>query len=138
MSRNKRAQNLRTDQKHLDPAIRVTKAMPPAGVSLSFAYFRSETECLSTWSKADLKSLVGVIEKMRKMNAQQLKSSTLSSPHKYKPKAERFTRPKAIGKDHRMHEIRVDKSNTARMHGVIEGEVFYLVWLDRKHEVFSD
>ncbi|MEO9623698.1 MAG: hypothetical protein ABJF09_02305 [Qipengyuania citrea] len=35
-----------------------------------------------------------------------------------------------------MHEIRVDRSNTARMHGVIEESVFYLVWLDRKHEVF--
>ena len=41
-----------------------------------------------------------------------------------------------IGKDYRMHEIRVDRSNTARMHGVIEESVFYLVWLDRKHEVF--
>lgn len=50
--------------------------------------------------------------------------------------AERFTRPAAIGKDYRMHEIRVDQSNSARMHGVIEDSVFYLIWLDRKHEVF--
>ncbi|HEV7310939.1 hypothetical protein [Sphingopyxis sp.] len=135
MPRNSRQGGTRTDQQLPSPSIRPVD--DDAGVTVSFAHYRAETECLSTWGKSDIKSFVGVMEKMRAMNIATLRNSSICSPHRKGTRlAERFTRPDSIGKDYRMHEIRVDRSNAARMHGVIEGSVFYLVWLDRKHEVF--
>lgn len=126
---------MRTNQSAPQPTL--GDAQASRGVTISFAHFRSETECLSSWGRTDLKSFVGTVEKMRAMDEKTLRSSTLCSPHKPGRRiAERFTRPATIGEDHRMHEIRVDRSNAARMHGIIADSVFYLVWLDRKHEVF--
>ena len=137
MPRKSHRRGMRTDQQDPSPSLRSLD--DDAGVTVSFAHYRAETECLSTWGKADLKSFVGVLEKMRAMNIATLRNSSICSPHrKGSPLAERFSRPDTIGRDYRMHEIRVDRSNAARMHGVIEDSVFYLVWLDRKHEVFPE
>lgn len=137
MPHNENRPRMRTDQ--CGPVTLMHRQKPGpdrAGVSLSLAHYRVETECLSTWSKTDLKKLVGTVEKMRTMDANELRASSLCSPHRLQPLAERFVMPLEIGKDYRMHEIRVDRHNAARMHGVFEGNVFYLVWLDRKHKVF--
>jgi hypothetical protein len=127
---------MRTNLNGPTPTLRTRKASSGGhGVTLSFAHYRPETECLSTWSRTDLKCFVGAVEKMRNMDVSQLRVSSLCSPHSDDTLPERFTRPKQIGTDHRMHKIRVDRSNAARMHGVIDGAVFYLVWLDRKHAI---
>ena len=137
MPRNDHHQPLRTDQKGPIPLMHRRKAgADTCGVSFSLAHYRAETECLSTWSKGDLKKLVDTVEKMRAMDVEQLRASSLCSPHRPRNLADRFVLPSEIGKDYRMHEIRVDKSNLARIHGVFDGNVFYLVWLDRKHKVF--
>lgn len=128
---------MRTDQQGPIPVLNRKKTgSDNPGVSLSLAHFRSQTECLSTWSKGDLKKLVGAMEKMRTMDVAELRASRLCSPHGSRPLAKRFVMPLGVGNDHRMHEIRVDQSNAARIHGIFDGDVFYLVWLDRKHEVF--
>ncbi|ASP29485.1 MULTISPECIES: hypothetical protein [Sphingomonadales] len=135
MPHNSEKGRMRTDRQ--DPRPSLGSLEDHEGVTVSFAHYRAETECLSSWNKADLKSFVGVVEKLRTMDVTTLRNSSLCSPHRGEVRpAKRFTRPDTIGKDYRMHEIRVDRSNTARMHGVIEESVFYLVWLDRKHEVF--
>ena len=128
---------MRTDRGSPKTELKSGKLQKSAlGVSLSFAHYRPQAECLSTWGKSELKSFVRAMDKMRGMNIDQLRFSDLCSAHKYEPKLDRFARPATIGKDHTMHEIRVDNKNSARMHGVIEGSIFYLVWLDRKHELF--
>ncbi|NCP23888.1 MAG: hypothetical protein GW854_07050 [Erythrobacter sp.] len=127
---------MRTSVETPKPKLQSRKAKSgEQGVTLSLAHYRPETECLSTWSRVDLKCFVGAMEKMRNMDVSQLRVSSLCSPHGNDPLPERFTRPAGIGNDHRMHKIRVDRSNAARMHGVIDGSVFYLVWLDRKHAI---
>lgn len=134
MPRNNRKRTMRTDQSTPTSVLRARAEEKK--VSVSLAHYRPEAECFSEWSSTDLKNFVSAMEKMRKMTAHQLLHSQLSTVHVRKPSAERFVRPKAIGEDHRMHEIRVDRSNSARMHGIIVDSVFYLVWLDRKHAVF--
>ncbi|RDC59403.1 hypothetical protein HME9302_00591 [Alteripontixanthobacter maritimus] len=137
MPRKGNTSGLRTDQ--AAPRSRLGTTKDDVGVSLSFAHYRSETECLSSWGPSDLKSLVGAIEKMRDMTVTQFRNSSLCSPHRKGSKIpKRFSRPVSVAKDFRMHEVRVDKSNAARIHGVIENSIFYLIWLDRKHEVFPE
>lgn len=134
MPRNKHKRTMQTDRG--TPTSVLGADTDQKKVSVSLAYYRPETECFSAWSSVDLKNFVSAMKKMRSMTAHQLMHSQLSTVHLRKPAENRFVRPSAIGEDHRMHEIRVDRSNTARMHGIIEGSVFYLVWLDRKHAVF--
>lgn len=137
MPHKKSRSRLRTDRGSPSPTLLgLGSGTPASGVSLSMAYYRAETECLSTWSKSELKCLVGAIEKMRAMDIAQLRNSALCSAHKYEPRSARFTRPPEMADDLRMFEIRVGRGNTARMHGVFNESVFYLVWLDRRHEVF--
>lgn len=107
------------------------------GVSISLKYYRSETECFSEWSPDDLKKFSGTIAKLKQMSVNDLRFvSRLCSPHRGSPKADRFARPDGLSPDLSMFEIRVDRSNAARVHGVFIGSVFHLVWLDRYHEVF--
>lgn len=107
------------------------------GVSISLKYYRADTECFSEWSPSDLKKFSGTIAKIKQMSAHTLRfRSQLCSPHRGEPDAERFARPEGLSRDLSMFEIRVDRSNAARIHGVFIGSVFHLVWLDRRHEVF--
>jgi len=101
-------------------------------------YLRTETECLSEWHRPELKKLVQAIEKMRNMTVHELVVvSRLCSQHKYLPKLSRFVRPAGLGPDLPIYEIRVDRSNSARMHGVFIDNVFHLIWLDKNHQVFA-
>ncbi len=137
MPRKTGTQNLRTDEVEPRSSLSQSKLeRKEEQVSVSFAYYRSQTECLSSWTRADLKCFVRAVEKMRSMRPDQLRDSSLCSVHSSKKPPKRFVRPEEIPDYHRMHKIRVDQSNAARMHGVIDGSVFYLVWLDKNHEAF--
>lgn len=106
-------------------------------VSVSLKYYRPETECFSSWSHSELKKFSATLEKMRNMTARNLQNHlSLCSQHKTERSKGRYVRPKEMSNDLRMYEIRVDQHNKARIHGVFQGSVFHLVWLDRAHMVF--
>jgi hypothetical protein len=78
-----------------------------------------------------------VIEKISGYGAELLQSTyALCVAHKGPPGAGRFQRPGNISEDILFHEIKVDPSNKARIHGFFAGSVFFLVWLDRSHDCF--
>lgn len=103
------------------------------GVSVSLKYYNSKCECFSKWQAKELKALSGLIEKMRNMSADDVKKQNHS--HKGGPKKARFSRPNTISPDIMMYGIKVDKK--LRIHGFFCDPVFFLVWLDRKHECFK-
>jgi hypothetical protein len=71
------------------------------------------------------------------MLPEQVKSNTkLCHSHRGPPKAKRFTRPDDISEDVLFYGLRV--TDKARVHGFFVDSVFFLVWLDRKHECFPD
>lgn len=108
------------------------------GVSISLRYYRKQAECFSKWKSGDLKKFSALIEKLRGHNAQTLTGSKLCSPHKGPPAQAKFALPENLSQDLTLHELRVDQSNKARIHGVIWRETFFLVWLDRSHAVFPE
>ena len=72
---------MRTNESAPEPRLKARKAgSGEEGVTLSLAHYRPETECLSTWSRTDLKCFVGAMEKMRNMDVAQLRFSSLCSP----------------------------------------------------------
>lgn len=106
------------------------------GVSISLEYYQQSTECFSHWHETELKKFAGLIEKLKGYSLAGLLLSDLCCKHIGRPKEARFSRPAGIAWDSAMFELRVDRSNLARVHGVFAGNVFQLVWLDRKHRVF--
>lgn len=105
-------------------------------MSVSLKYYRQETERFSEWPQRDLKKFDATIAKLRDMTASALIGHGICTRHKQTVNSGRFVRPDGISADLQMFEIRVDTHNQARMHGIIAGSIFHLVWLDRKHEVF--
>lgn len=108
------------------------------GVSISLRYYRRQAECFSKWGASDLKKFGSLIEKLRGYDAKTLTGSKLCCQHKGAPAEARFALPDDLSPDLAVHELRVDQANKARIHGVLWGETFYLVWLDRNHAVFPE
>ena len=104
-------------------------------ISISLKYFRRSCECFSEWKKDDLKGLSGVIDKFKERTGAQVRSTTQTChAHLGDPKRDRFRRPENISEDIKFYEI--DVTAKARLHGFFVDPVFFLVWLDRKHECF--
>nr|WP_298925554.1 hypothetical protein [uncultured Erythrobacter sp.] len=109
-----------------------------AGVSISLRYYRKQAECFSKWGTNDLRKFSALIDKLRNHNAGTLAGSKLCSAHKGPPAQAKFALPDSLSPDLTLYELRVDQSNKARIHGVLWGETFFLVWLDRNHAVFPE
>jgi hypothetical protein len=108
-----------------------------SNVSISLKYYLRSCECFSAWQRGDLKKFSAVIDKISGYTPEMLQSTyNLCVAHKGPPKAARFRRPSNISEDILFHEIKVDASNKARVHGFFAGTIFFLVWLDRSHECF--
>jgi len=107
------------------------------GISISLKYYQDKVECFSEWQGKDLKRFSGLISKIRNMTAAQLTgSSSLCDTHKGKPKAQRYSWPDGISEEITRYELKVDQSKKSRVHGALIGSTFFLVWLDRNHQVF--
>lgn len=105
-------------------------------VSISLKYYHRKSECWSDWQQRELKDLSGTIEKLRNVSVAQLKQGggPRYDTHKGPPKGGGFKRPDSLSADLQFCEIGLNKK--ARLHGFISGSVFFLVWLDRNHQVF--
>lgn len=123
-----------------EPTVGEASLAPHLGagsVSVSLRYYHRKCECFSSWKASELKSFSSVIEKIRGYNAKMLcAKKNLCEMHKGKPSRDRFSRPKEISEDQSFWEIKVDQSNKLRVHGFFVGDVFFLVWLDRRHDCF--
>lgn len=109
------------------------------GVSVSLKYFRKQTECFSEWQPDELKKFSAMLGMVGQLSASKLKAhKPYCEVHKRPPAEDRFTRPDKLSEDLTFFELKVDKSNAARVHGVFVGSVFFLVWLDRLHKVYPE
>jgi hypothetical protein len=105
-------------------------------VSVSLKYWHSNSQCLSDWGRDELKKLKKFVDKVQKLTWFGIKSDAGLgyNIHKGPAKGHGFSKPQELSKDQGLIELKV--SGDARVHGVESGNLFYLVWLDRKHHVF--
>ena len=107
------------------------------GVSISLKHYRRETQCFSDWKIGDLKRFGQLLEKLRGLTMIQLLQNTrLCERHGEQKKAARFGSPADIAADAAFYELKVDPANKCRVHGVFDGSIFHLVYLDSQHEAF--
>jgi hypothetical protein len=127
--------NLRIpDQKPPSGPLTLPDKAPKPNLHISLKYWHAGSECLSAWQRNELKKFRKLVDIVQATNREGLVGGgTQLKPHKGTT-GSGFARPAALSKDLTMYELRVDQ--TARVHGVFQNDIFFLVWLDRRHAVF--
>jgi hypothetical protein len=104
-------------------------------ISVSLKYYHPKSQCLSQWKRDELKKLSSFFIKLQALSLAQIRGHEgLGFCNHQGAPASGFSRPRSLSPDVQLCEMRVD--NKARVHGFQEGTTFFLIWLDRGHEVF--
>ena len=104
-------------------------------VSVSLRYWNTGSQCLSVWQKKELTHLRKLIDKLQGMTPSAIRSDPgLYLKYHSGPAARGFSRPTGLSADIALCEVRV--SGKARVHAALHDGLFYLVWLDRNHDVY--
>lgn len=101
-------------------------------VAVSLRYFQNNHECLSSWTKEELKAFSSWAVKVAQKTEPQITSNTQTC-HAHMGKTKLL--PTQVSPDVKMYNIDVGKK--ARVHGFFGGRDFFLVWLDRAHKVLK-
>lgn len=108
------------------------------GIHVSLKYYQSEYQCFSEWQASELRHFSSLLKTLRELNLLQLR--THHGIQMKAPKGKlRLALPPAIApliQDISIVELRV--SQTVRVHGFVIDPAFFLVWLDRNHDVFPE
>lgn len=108
----------------------------PSKLHISLKYWHAGSQCLSAWQPSELKKLRKFIDTIQVLSRDGLGTGGIQAkPHKGTTGAG-FARPSSLSKDLAMFEMRIDQK--ARVHGVFQHDIFFLVWLDRNHAVFPE
>lgn len=121
----------------LDQQGPITLGAPKAEkpVSVSLRYWHTGSQCLSDWQKKELSGLRKLIDKLQKLTPTAIRSDPGLFWKAHSGAAARgFSRPSDLSADITLCEVRV--SGKARVHAALHDGLFYLVWLDRNHDVF--
>lgn len=102
-------------------------------------YYQPSYQCFSIWDAGELKSFSDLINRMRQIGWSELivRGALGFKIHKYVdklPKQDVKCLSAILSPDITFSEIRVTQK--ARIHGFKAGSGFFLVWLDRNHEIF--
>lgn len=105
-------------------------------VHVSLRYWHTGSQCISVWQRGELEKLRKLIDKVQKLTPTAIRTDAGLhwKNHNGPPRGKGWSSPAGLSKDVPICELRVD--NKARVHGAIYEGTFYLVWLDRNHEVF--
>jgi len=123
---NQPLKTLRDDVNH-------NKLMP----HLSFHHFDESSECISDWTSSEAKQLFAKLRQLSQTTWQEILSSR-GLGYKEIQNSGCLSRqwPARLSTDCTMSEIRI--SQKSRIFGVRRERAFYLVWLDRNHEILPE
>lgn len=116
---------------------------PGASAFVALKYFRPEVQCFSEWAPDELRAFSDFNRKVSLQTWQQIVASGGKGPNKaglgYTPhgggQLPRVDFADALSEDLTWIELRV--SQKARVHGFRAGHAFFLVFLDRNHELLN-
>lgn len=112
---------------------------------VALKYFQPQHECLSDWDRAELSALSGFIGTISQMSWTDIQNTGGKRGNKvgvgFTPHKDRNSLPKCpvldqISEDISFFELRVN--DKARVHGFRCKSTFFLVWLDRNHQIYPE
>lgn len=99
-------------------------------MSVSLRHFDSSYQCFSKWQSSELKRFTGFLKKVAERSPVDVQSNTkLCHAHRGETKS----LPSSLSPDLQIYSLRV--GDKERVHGVFHSNQFFLVWLDRNHEI---
>ena len=101
-------------------------------VHVNLRYFQKSNECFSAWQKTELKSFSNWLEKMASKTPSQITQVTQTCHAHIGVRKEL---PNSISLDVRMYCL--DVGRKARVHGFFIENNFFIVWLDRNHNILK-
>ncbi len=111
---------------------------------VALKYYQSSHQCFSEWNKNELRAFSDFIEKLRQVNWNVIWMSGGKGDKKaafgFTLHKERNKLPsngaalKEVSQDIPVFELRVNQK--ARVHGFRMRSAFFLVWLDRNHQIY--
>ena len=110
---------------------------------IALKYFDPSYECFSAWSPEELKAFSSFNKKLSQLTWQDInksggkkggKTGVAYTVHKDRGKLPDNDALKRISPDLTFFELRV--SEKARVHGFRMKSAFFLVWLDRNHQIY--
>lgn len=118
------------------------KKLPKDEPFVVLKYFEPSYQCLSEWTADELRSLTGLIDKIRDLSWPDIYKTAGSigtkvgvgyTQHGSSVKLPESKRLDNLSPDLTFFELRV--SDKARVHGFRIKSAFFLVWLDRNHRI---
>lgn len=115
----------------------------PETAFVALKYFQPQHQCLSEWDKEELGALSNFVANLSQMPWTDIIRTGGKPGNKvgvgYTPHKNRDSLPKCavldkISEDISFFELRV--TNKARVHGFRCKSTFFLVWLDRNHQIY--
>lgn len=117
-----------------------TNHLAPA---FSFLHFDPSPECPSTWPQDNMKSLFDAMRVASSMTWKQVQATGGHGKNAQgiafkvvNPKQAKRNLPENLAEDIDLAEIRITKK--ARIFGVRSESIFYVIWLDKDHQVFPE
>ncbi|MDK2014599.1 MULTISPECIES: hypothetical protein [unclassified Deinococcus] len=108
--------------------------------TLSFAHFQDGHECASTWAGDEMRALFNSFRLASTMTWQQIKSTGGNGRNaaglRYKPVSVKKELPSYFSEE--VQVVEMGSSQKSRFFGVREDSTFYLLWLDRNHNIFAE
>ena len=112
---------------------------------VNLKYYNYAHQCLSQWTSEELSNFSEFTNKLTSMTWEQIyktggksgnKTGVGYTPHSKKNKLPNQGIVSGLSEDISFFELRVNQK--ARVHGFRSGSSFFLVWLDRNHEVYPE
>ena len=114
------------------PVVKTDTLHADGKVSVSLKYFDSKFECFSKWQPRDLKQFTAWLGKVREKSKADITSDTKLC-HRHHGEVKRL--PAEISRETFVYGLRI--TDKARVHGIFSGDTFYLIWLDRNHNLIK-
>ena len=104
--------------------------------NISLKYFDHNYQCFSEWDRDELREFSRFVEKLRNLTwtAIPRNRGLGMQPHKIRKKLPSSAILNSISKDTSLFELRV--TGESRVHGFRVKSTFFLVWLDRQHDIY--
>ncbi|MDM8560451.1 MAG6450 family protein [Candidatus Parabeggiatoa sp. HSG14] len=119
----------------------ITDSLDSPHVNLK--YYDPEFECFSEWTYDELKAFSEFTQKLKRLTWQQIyrsggkpgdKTGLGYTPHKTRTYLPKHPELDSISLDITFFELRMTQK--ARVHGFRVKSAFFLVWLDRNHQIY--
>ena len=140
----KKIKKLESKQASSSSRIKPTKVKPPQGISFSYRYFKDDNEKFLISNK-DARYLEALIQRLRDLSSMTVNEITVINAKRLRCHAIDWDRTTetcfGLFNEEQLvdtpYQFQLSSNEHGRVHGFFIENVFYIVWLDPDHRLYS-